>query len=106
MSKPNVTIVGAGSSTLVPFGTPAYAAGLETEDVVRTLDGQKATVEAWNGLHDRKPGDTVKLVVVSRDGVARDVILTLQSDPALELSDLGSAMTAAQRAFRKAWLGQ
>ena len=39
---------------LVPFGTPAYEAGLDTGDVVTTIAGDPATAAAWNGLSRRK----------------------------------------------------
>jgi predicted metalloprotease with PDZ domain len=103
----NGVAVGGGSDggLLVPFGTPAYDAGIEVQDVVRTIDGQPATVDAWNALRSKKPGDRVSLAVVGRDGVARDVSLTLAADPRLGTTDLRDAMTPAQRAFRAAWLG-
>ena len=90
---------------LVPFGTPAYDAGLEEGDLIRSIDGQAATADAWNGLRRRKPGDKVALVVVHRGGVTQTTTITLAADPALQVSDLGESMTAAQKAFRAAWLG-
>jgi predicted metalloprotease with PDZ domain len=93
-----------GDDALVPFGTPAYDAGLEQGDLIRTIDGQPATVGLWNGLRQRKPGDSVSLVVVHRGGVTRTTSLKLEADPALQIADLGGSMTPEQKAFRAAWL--
>jgi predicted metalloprotease with PDZ domain len=104
---PGGLTVGGGrfGGTLVPFGTPAYEAGIEDGDVIRSIDGQPASLEAWNRLRQKKPGDTVALVIAHRGDVQRTTTLTLKADPALQTVDLGESMTADQRAFRQAWLG-
>ena len=94
-----------GRGGLVPFGTPAYDAGLERDDVIRSIDGERATLDLWNGLERRRPGDQVRLVVVHRGGVTKTTTMTLAADPSLQIVDLGSAMSPEQRRFREAWLG-
>ena len=101
-----LTVGGTGrGGALVPFGTPAYDAGLERGDVIRTIDGQPATLQAWNALRQRNRGDRVSLTVMHRGGVTRPATLTLAADPTIAVTDLGAAMTREQRAFRDAWFG-
>ncbi len=102
---PIVTGGARGGGSLVPFGTPAYLAGIEREDVISAIDGEGATLEAWNALSRRRPGERVQLVVVHRGGRPQNVTLTLAADPTLQVVDLGPSMSAAQRQFRDAWLG-
>lgn len=90
---------------LVPFGTPAFDAGLEQQDVISAIDGRPATMAAWGALSARPPGERVVLTVVHPGGVRATVTLVLAQDPALAIGDLGASMTPAQRAFRDAWLG-
>ena len=107
-SAPGGVLVVGGvdrGGNLLPFGTPAYRAGLEVGDLIQAIDGQPATPEMWNGLRQRKVGDRITLVVVHRGGVTQTLTLTLQADPTVTVADLGTAMTPAQRAFRDAWLG-
>jgi predicted metalloprotease with PDZ domain len=92
----------------VPFGTPAYAAGLDVGDVVTAIDGQPATASAWTALSRRSPGDRVALVVRRRDGRVVNTTATLAPDPALQITAIertGGMLTPAERAFRQAWLG-
>jgi predicted metalloprotease with PDZ domain len=98
-----VTIIG-----LAPFGTPAYEAGLDTGDVVTTIGGEPATAAAWNGLRQRKPGESVAITIRRRDGKTVDKMLTIKADPGLRIDPIESAggeLTAAQKAVRDAWLG-
>jgi predicted metalloprotease with PDZ domain len=88
---------------IVPFGSPAFDAGLERGDVIKTIDGQPATLEGWDALRQRPVGTRVSLVVAGRGGVTRSATLTLAADPTAAVIDLGSSMTPAQRAFREAW---
>ena len=100
-----VTSGARGGGSLVPFGTPAYLAGLEREDVITAIGGERATLDAWNVLNRKRPGERVQLVVVHRGGRPQTTTLTLAIDPTLQIVDLGSAMTSEQRRFRDAWLG-
>ncbi|SHL48253.1 M61 family metallopeptidase [Hymenobacter psychrotolerans] len=86
------------------LGSALYQAGLDREDVLLKVDGQRLpTSQALTKIMAaHKPGDTVPLEVRTRDGV-RTVQVTLQEDPALEVVPLPNA-TRKQLAFRKAWL--
>jgi predicted metalloprotease with PDZ domain len=92
---------------LVPFGTPAYDAGLDSGDLITNIDGRRATIDGWNAFHQKKPGETVTLTVRRRDGKTLDTVVTLKPDPSLEIDDLGKTgtLTEEQRTFRAAWLG-
>ena len=100
---------GLGITTLVPPGTPAYAAGLEQDDVIRTLDGDTVNSPArmQEVLKRHKPGDEIEVELVRRSGPATATI-TLVEDPSLEIVTLestGATPTDSQKAFRAAWLG-
>ena len=100
-------VVGGPAGTLVPFDTPAYAAGLDTGDRIVTIDGQPATRAAWEALRRGTPGDSHALVIERRDGRRAQTTLTMAADPALRLVPAESRrpLTDAERAFRDAWLG-
>jgi predicted metalloprotease with PDZ domain len=92
---------------LVPFATPAYAAGIDAGDVIARIDGASATPTAWAALRDRRPGTTVPITVRRRDGRTEQVTLTVAADPALQIravEEAGGTLTPAQRAFRQSWL--
>jgi predicted metalloprotease with PDZ domain len=96
----------AGRDGLVPFGTPAYEAGIDTGDLITTIDDQPATMAAWTGLTRRRAGDAVRLGVTRRDGARAMLTLTLGGDPTVLVTSkeaTGAALTAAERAFRDAW---
>ena len=102
--------IGRGAQSrdgLVPFGTPAYEAGLDTGDLIIAIDGQPATTAAWSGLARRRPGETVRLTVERRDKTRVMLTLTLGGDPAVQVVSkeaIGTALTPAERAFREGWL--
>ena len=88
---------------LVPWGTPAFAAGLEQGDVITTVEGQP--FESFKG---RKPGEKLSVEVRRPTGQISTLTLTLAEDPALEavaVEDSGGTLSAAQKAFRESWLG-
>lgn len=98
-------VVVAGPST---FGTPMYALGLDAGDRLLSMDsrsiGSTADVNAVLAAH--RPGDVIVVSWQSREG-ARSGQLRLQSNPRLEvlpIEDTGATPSAAQRAFREAWL--
>jgi hypothetical protein len=91
--------IGRGGGSLVPFGTLAYDAGLEQGDLIRTIDGGRDG-RLWNSLVRGRPA-TRSAVVVHPGAVTRTTSLKLQADPALQISDLGSAMTAEHDRFVK-----
>lgn len=100
-------VVGGSGGTPVPFGTPAYAAGLDAGDRIVSIDGRPATRASWDSLANGAPGDRHTIVVRRRDGRPVETTLTMAEDPALRIVPMESrrALTAAERAFRDAWLG-
>jgi predicted metalloprotease with PDZ domain len=100
--------IGARIVADVPFGSPAYAAGLERDDVIVTLGGSRASTDAdiEKALQSRKPGDSLP-VVYDRRGERVTAILTLVADPSVELvpaEEAGQPLTDVQRKFRDSWL--
>jgi predicted metalloprotease with PDZ domain len=95
----------AGPEGLVPWGSPAFEAGLEQGDTIVSVDGKPfsaAIMKEW------KPGATVALDVRRVDGRTAALRLTLDEDPRLVAVPAESAngtLTAEQKAFRQAWLG-
>jgi predicted metalloprotease with PDZ domain len=95
---------------LVPANSPAYAAGLEQNDELQQIDGQKisaaADVQAIIARH--KPGDRIDVVYVDRMGKPKTAAVTLAEDPHQEVVPVetsGGTLTPQQQAFRAAWLG-
>jgi predicted metalloprotease with PDZ domain len=89
---------------------PAYRAGIDMGDTIRTIDGARiATSEDVAAVVARhKPGETMQVQYVDRTNVPKTVAVTLVEDPGLELvavESSGGTLTAAQRAFRNHWLG-
>ena len=91
--------------------TPAYRAGLDIGDEVRQVDGTRVSFpdDIAAILRRHKPGDTMSVEYVDRAGSPKSVRVTLEEDPALGLVTIeskGRTLTAAQAAFRNAWLGR
>lgn len=89
--------------------TPAYAAGIDRGDQIRTIDGRaiagQADLDAVEQAH--RPGDAVTVTYLQR-GVERSATLRFGHDPrltAVAVEATGGSLTPAQRAFRSAWLG-
>ena len=92
----------------VPFGSPAYQAGLERDDVILAVAGlDVATAGDFNrAISGRRPGDQVP-VVFERRGQRVTGMLRLAESPQIEIlpaENLGQTLTPEQRAFREAWL--
>jgi predicted metalloprotease with PDZ domain len=89
---------------LVSPTTPAYAAGLEKDDVLTSLGGQKVRNEqdVSGLLASRRPGDTLATTFLRR-GVEVTSSMTLAGHPELEIVDRED-MSPEQKAFREAWL--
>ena len=88
---------------LVPWGTPAFNAGLEEGDTITSVDGKP-----FEPFRSRKPGEKVALEVRRPTGRTASLTLTFGEDPALEavlVESTGGTVTAEQRAFRDSWLG-
>ncbi len=90
---------------LVRWGSPAFDAGLEQNDVIGSLDGKPFSSDALNG---RKPGEKLLLEVKRPSAQTVTVTATLAEDPALEAVPIesdGGTLTEEQKQFRDAWLG-
>jgi predicted metalloprotease with PDZ domain len=93
---------------LIPPTWPIYAAGIDEDDELQRVDGQRigGAGDVAAALQRRKPGDTVPIVFVDRTGVARTATITLAEDPHVEVVPVDAgALTAAQKTFRERWLG-
>nr|MBA3295863.1 PDZ domain-containing protein [Acidobacteriota bacterium] len=91
----------------VPWGSPAFEAGIDEGDVITAMDG-KAFTSLAAALKDRKPGDVLAVEFRRPSGQVVKGAVTLRPDPALEavaVESAGGTLTAAQGAFREAWLG-
>jgi predicted metalloprotease with PDZ domain len=97
----NDGVVASGTSV----GTPAYDAGIDRGDQIRSIDGRRVTDQTVIDEIERahKPGDRVNVVMVKR-GVESTVVMTLAEDSRLLAAPTANP-SEAQRAFRAAWLG-
>ena len=96
-------------ASLPLIGSPLYHAGLTAGDRITRID--EAPVMTTSALRDllatRRPGTTLRLTWIGRTG-ERTATLTLAEDPNVEVvafEEAGRAPTAAQLAFRAAWVG-
>ena len=92
----------------VPFGSPAYQAGLEREDLLVSVGGTKVTrsADVDRLVAGRKPGEPLP-IVYERRGARISTALKLGDDPRLELvpiEEAGQGLTDPQRRFRESWL--
>ena len=90
-------------------GTPLYEAGVEKGDRIISVGGVAIASPAdWDrALAPRAPGDEVEIRFIQR-GRERNSRMRLVADPTLEVvrnEAAGLPVSAAQRAFRNAWLG-
>ena len=97
-------------ATLVPLNSPAYNAGLEQDDELREIDGERAgsTDEVDAIIRRHKPRDRVPVIFVDRTGARKTGIVALAEDPHLEVvpvESAGGSLTSAQKLFRERWLG-
>lgn len=95
-------------TSAVPFGSPAYEAGLERDDLIVAIDGQTidATGDFDAALQSKRPGQSVS-VRFERRGQPVTSTLRLVEDPRVEVvpgEDAGQPLTDGQRRFRSAWL--
>jgi predicted metalloprotease with PDZ domain len=101
---------GAHLAGLVAPGWPIYASGIDQDDELQRVDGQRiagdADVDAV--LQRHKPGDTVSIAFVDRGGAAKTATITLAEDPHVEVvpsESAGGSLSEAQKTFRSRWLG-
>jgi predicted metalloprotease with PDZ domain len=92
----------------VPFGTPAYAAGLERDDVVISVGGVEvgAVADVERTIRSHRPGASLP-VVFERRGQRVTGMLRLIEDPHVEVvlaEETGQSVTAAQQRRRDSWL--
>jgi len=88
---------------------PVYSSGLDEDDELQQIDGQRINSEAdVNAVLARhKPGDHVPIVFADHTGRSRAANVALIEDPRLEVVPIettGAALTDAQREFRDHWL--
>jgi predicted metalloprotease with PDZ domain len=86
-------------------GTPLYRAGIDKGDRLLAIDGAAVTsvTDASTRLAALTPGSSARLRFEQR-GVEREGTLTAVADPAVQVVPVDRP-TAAQRKFRRAWLG-
>ena len=92
----------------VPFGSPAYEAGLERDDIVVSVGGRRLTgSDDWDAaVRQHKPGDAVE-VMFQRRGKPVKATMRLREDPHIDVVPVeaaGGTLSGAQRTFRAAWL--
>jgi predicted metalloprotease with PDZ domain len=97
-------------SALVEPNWPVYGSGLEQDDEIRQMDGQRIASgdDITSVVRRHKPGDRIDLVFVNRTGHPTTSSITLGADPHIEIvaaEAAGGTLTAAQKAFRDRWLG-
>ena len=99
---------GARIDGIVPHGSPAYAAGLDRDDVITSIGGTRVASagDVDRAIGARKPGEVVP-IAFERRGQPVTGSLRLVEDPrreAVPAEQAGQVITEAQRRFRDAWL--
>ena len=99
---------GARIAGAVPFGSPAYQAGLERDDIITAIGAAPVTradqVDAAIGA--ARPGAALPLTYLRRGQRVTSTIRVI-ADPRLEVvpaEQAGQPLSDAQRRFRDAWL--
>lgn len=100
---------GARIATVVAPNAPAYAAGLDQDDTLLQIAGERVTsADAVNTVLSRhRPGERVPIVYQDRAGASKTASVRLVEDPHVDVAAIettGGTLTAAQRAFRDRWL--
>lgn len=88
--------------------TPIYKAGLDIDDIVMAIDGQRVTkiAEIQAILSQHKPGDTIQITYLHR-GESRMAPATLIENPAISVQlyeQAGLSLTPDMQTFRNNWL--
>ncbi len=100
---------GARVGAVVPANAPAYAAGIDQDDTVTQIAGERVTsAEAVNTVISRhRPGERVTIAYIDRTGATRTSSLVLAENPHVDVAAVesaGGSLSSAQRAFRDRWL--
>jgi predicted metalloprotease with PDZ domain len=90
-------------------GTPLYEAGMDRNDLLLSIDGQRfSTAESLDKyMLVRSPGDVVTIRFLHR-GLELQATTELIEDPSIEVISYeaaGRTLTEEQRSFRAHWLG-
>jgi predicted metalloprotease with PDZ domain len=101
---------GSGAITnLVPWGSPAFNAGLDQGDVIVDVDGKPMAAGVLeSALKRKKAGDRLIVTYKRRGGSTGTASIEVKDDPTLELvpiETIGGTLSPDQKAFRDAWLG-
>jgi predicted metalloprotease with PDZ domain len=94
----------------VPFGAPAYKAGLERDDVIVAVAGKAVArpSDIDDELKSVQPGSLVRVVYRRRGQDAEiETDLRVAEDPRIEVApaeQAGQRVSESQRRFREAWL--
>jgi predicted metalloprotease with PDZ domain len=100
---------GGNITNLLPWGSPAFEAGLDQGDVIVDIDGKSLAPKVLQAaLKEKKPGQTMTVTYKRRGGATGTATITLKEDPSLEtvpVESAGGTLTAEQKTFRDAWLG-
>jgi len=96
-------------TAVVPTGSPAYVAGLERDDAIREVDGERVSSadDIATILRRHKPGDRLDVAFTNRAG-QRTTTVTLAESSQFEIvraESAGGSLTPDQQRFRNAWLG-
>ena len=95
-------------ATPVPFGSPAYKAGLERDDVIVSVGGNRgSSPERLESMLQRNtPGDVVEVIFERRSRIIKSS-MRLAEDPRIIVEpseEAGRPPSEAQKRFRAAWL--
>jgi predicted metalloprotease with PDZ domain len=87
------------------LNTPLYTAGVDVNDVLLELDGQKLfeRKDVEEILRRHKPGDSISISFRHRNNTINRA-LKLAEDPAVKIEDATPASTDKQLLFRKEWM--
>lgn len=96
-------------TTLVPWGSPVFEAGLDQGDVIVSVDGQPFAAGVLPAaLKNRAPGERLSVTFKRRGGATGTVSIIVRPDPQREtvpIESTGAPVTADHQRFRDAWLG-
>jgi predicted metalloprotease with PDZ domain len=96
-------------SGVVPANSPAYAAGIDQDDTLTQLAGERvSTPDAVNTVLNRhRPGERISIAYIDRAGATRSATIVLAENPHVDVvpaENAGSSLSAAQKTFRDRWL--